>query len=122
MCDSNVVATPTPQVTWVKDGVEIYTVAESVTPEFNMEFLMVNPNFADGVIVPPLLDIQQASGTLIINTIVMNITTGIDVANLPAERLLVLDSVIGTYQCTISNVYGSDEITFMIRDCGKDTE
>lgn len=112
-CVNTVSSTPTPLLTWTKDGVEIYTIEEGNTATISMGFLMAFPEFILGVVIPTLLQVDEATGTLIFNTAVENVT------GIATDRIVILDAVIGTYTCNISNVYGGDTIQFTIRDCGK---
>lgn len=105
--------------TWVKDG-EVVVHGVGGTVDIEPGFLMEGDNilFLSGVINPSPFTVSQ-EGSMILDTTFFNLSIPrLDVTwtNF-ADR--AFNAMLGTYECTVKNVYGEDSCLSVVRECGK---
>ena len=113
---------PLPTLAWSKDGDEIYSLLTNVQPAINNSFFTVEGNEILGPLeINPRVLTVTPDGFIQLVTQAFNIsdtaTSNID-TTVPL-RGLVVDAVIGDYECEASNVYGSERAVTTIRTCGE---
>ncbi len=120
---------PTPFRTWVKDRTLLYSLlVNAPTPMLNQSFLEegVNGVFIPGLVTPQPLDVDTRfvdTGGLLINLVGgSNLTmmgmapTGVNAGNIME---VVFGALLGDYECTVGNVYGTTTASSTIRECGE---
>ena len=113
---------PLPSRAWSKDGDEIYSLLTNVQPVINDSFFTVEGNQILGPLeINPRVFTVTPDGFIQLVTLAFNVsdtaTATIDMT-VPL-RGLVVDAVIGDYECDAFNVYGSDVAVTSIRLCGE---
>ena len=112
--------------TWMLNGATIYSTEAGRFPMFNESFLMdgLNGVFAPFVVDPPPLDIDSggASGTITLNLHTFNLSRpllappGVTSQNV---NDVVFRQLLGTYRCSVGNVFGTESAETVITECGE---
>ena len=118
-------AFPTPDRTWDKDGIILYSVVseEDPNPELEMDFFMENPYLMRGLVEPSGFPLTILStGSLRFNHRFTNISSmGVypaDITVRDAQRL-AFNNILGTWTCSANNSLGGESCSSTIRECGK---
>ena len=110
-----------------KNTVEIYSGLASVSPTLNTSFFLPEENqiLSPTEIFPIIISVDNSAnaGLVVLNTEVANVSTTamfIDMGlEMDAARRMVINAIIGNYECLADNIYGSDSAVTTIRVCGK---